>query len=162
MLGKGLQWWVMGLNPHNSPRSTGCNREPCATTIPLLQNIYPNPGIISSDSFHLKVYNIILRKKWCSPWFYSHDDSSKSSTARGSQVLNRWSLFWFLLLQLHLIGKQTYWLIDWHASDMAELWAEITAELPMVMCIYWYVLMCHKYRHMVRLLKTSIQLEMCR
>lgn len=61
MLVKGLQWWVMGLNPHNCTRSTG------ATTIPLLQNIYPNHGIISSDSFHLKVYN--FEKKMCSPWF---------------------------------------------------------------------------------------------
>ena len=98
MLVKGLQWWAMGLNPHNCTRSTG------ATIIPLLQKIYPNHGIISSDFFfNLEVYN--FEKKCVHHDFTPNDNSSKSSTAGGSQVLNSWSFFWFLLLQLHLTGK---------------------------------------------------------
>ena len=153
MLVKGLQWWAMGLNPHNCTRSTG------ATIIPLLQKIYPNHGIISSDSFHLEVYNF---EKKC----VHHDftpmtirlsprlpEDLKSWIAEASSDSSCFNCTWQ--------GNQTHWVIGWHASDMAELWAERTAELPMVMRIYWYVLMCHKYGHMVRLLNTSIQSEMC-
>ncbi len=64
----------------------------------------------------------------CLTMIYFHDNSSKAS-AGGSQILNRWSLFWFLLLQLHLTGKQTHWVTDGHASDMAEFWGERTADV---------------------------------